>query len=60
MARGIYRRQWEWHPRGWFVLLTVGGAWGVGFMCAGSRYNGVDIYFGPVILSVQPPMPKLG
>ncbi len=59
MPRGICRRQWEWHPRGWFILLTIGGSWGLGFMCAGHRYNGVDIYFGPAILSVQPPMPKI-
>lgn len=52
----MYRRQWEWHPRGWFVLLTIGGpTWGFGFMVC--RPNGIDIYFGPVILTIQPPMP---
>lgn len=49
------RWQWEWRPRGWFVLLTIGGAsWGLGFMICGP--NGTDIYCGPIILTVQPPM----
>jgi len=51
------RRQWEWRPRGWFIMLTIGGSsWGLGFMVCGA--NGTDIYFGPVILTVQQPMPK--
>jgi len=25
--------------------------------CAGHRYNGIDMYFGPMVLTVQPPMP---
>ena len=58
MPDRVCRRQWEWRPRGWFVLLTVGGAWGLGFMAHSMRYNGVDIYFGPVVLTVQPPMPE--
>ena len=58
MPDRMCRRQWEWRPRGWFVLLTVGGAWGLGFMAHSMRYNGVDIYFGPVVLTVQPPMPE--
>lgn len=58
MPDRMCKRQWEWSPRGWFVLLTVGGAWGLGFMVCGMRYNGVDIYFGPVVLTIQPPMLK--
>lgn len=50
-------RQWIWRPRGWYVLLTIGGAWGLGFMARSARYNGADFYFGPVVLTVQPPMP---
>lgn len=53
------RKQWEWHPRGWFILLTVHGPWGLGFMVTGGlRYNGVDIYMGPAVLTVQPPTPE--
>jgi hypothetical protein len=50
------QRRWEWHPRGWFILLTIGGhSWGFGFMVC--KRNGPDFYFGPIILSIQPPMP---
>jgi hypothetical protein len=50
------RRQWSWSPHGWSVLLTVGGpTWGFGFVAC--SYNGPDIFFGPVILSFQPPLP---
>jgi hypothetical protein len=51
------RREWQWKPRGWFVLLTIGGPWGLGFMAHGLRFNGVDVYFGPAVLTIQPPMP---
>lgn len=51
------RREWQWRPRGWFILLTVGEAFGLGFFGHAMRYNGVDIYFGPVVLTVQPPEP---
>lgn len=38
-------------------MLTVGGpSWGLGFMVCG--LNGTDIYAGPIILSLQPPMPE--
>jgi hypothetical protein len=52
------RRQWEWHPKGWFVLLTIGQACGLGVFAHQPRYNGFDMYIGPVILTIQPPMPK--
>jgi hypothetical protein len=28
-------------------------------MAHAMRYNGVDIYFGPVVLTIQPPMPEV-
>lgn len=50
------RRQWLWNPRKWHIMLTIGGgSWGLGFMVCGP--NGTDIYFGPIILTIQPPMP---
>lgn len=51
------RRQWTWQPRGWFILATWWGPWGLGFMASSIRYNGVDVYLGPLVISVQPPMP---
>lgn len=47
------RKHYEWRPGGWFLMLTIGGsAWGLGFMKMGR--NGIDIYFGPAILTIQP------
>lgn len=50
------QRQWLWQPRGWQIMVTVGRSWGCGFMVLGR--NGTDIYFGPVVLSIAPPLPK--
>ena len=50
-------KQWEWQPRGWFILLTLGGTFGLGFMTRSIRVNGIDIYLGPLCLTIQPPMP---
>lgn len=49
-------RQWLWQPHGWSILLAIGRAWGLGFFVMGG--NGTDVYLGPFVLSVMPPMPK--
>jgi hypothetical protein len=52
------RRQIEWKPGGWFIMLTIGQGWGLGFAVTPPLdSNGADFFLGPVILTVQPPMP---
>jgi len=52
------RRQWNWNPGGWFLMVTIGHSFGLGFAGHSIRFNGIDIFLGPVILTVQPPPPK--
>jgi hypothetical protein len=36
-------------------MITIGHGWGLGFMVLGR--NGTDIWLGPLVLSIQAPMP---
>jgi hypothetical protein len=49
------RKQWTWQPRGWHLMVSVGRSWGLGFFVIGR--NGTDIYIGPVVFSIAPPVP---
>jgi hypothetical protein len=51
----MYRWQRTWRPFDWYIMLTVGRIFGFGFSGHAMKYNGVDIYFGPICLTVQPP-----
>lgn len=54
-------RQKTWEPSGWRIMLTWGQSFGVGVFASASwvgfRCNGVDLMVGPLVLTIQPPLP---
>ena len=52
------RRTWQkiTKPGGWLLMATIGQMWGIGATWFG-RYNGMDIFFGPLTITIQPPAP---
>lgn len=51
-------KQKQWKPGGWRILLSFGQTFGIGFATVTpAKFNGADFYFGPVTLTVQPPIP---
>lgn len=54
-------KQKSWEPGGWRIMLTWGQSFGIGLFTSASwiglRCNGIDLMFGPLTLTIQPPMP---
>lgn len=51
--------QWRKDIRGWNLTVTVGQGGGFGIVWHSPvRWNGISFLCGPIIIDVQPPMPK--
>lgn len=55
-------KQRSWRLFGWDIMFTWGQSCGFGIFWGWGwtrlRVNGVDIMFGPAVLTIQPPPPK--
>jgi hypothetical protein len=56
MKQRIYK------PFGWRIMFTGWQTFGLGIFAGGSwaalRVNGIELMFGPITISIQPPIPK--
>lgn len=53
------RRQRTWTPHGWHLMATIGQGGGLGLSWVSPvRWNGFSLLLGPLIIDIQPPMPK--
>lgn len=55
-------KQRRWNPGGWWIMLTWGQAFSVGFHMGwgwlNMRLSGFEIMLGPLTISIIPPPPK--
>lgn len=51
-------KQWDKQLGWWQFTATVGQGGGLGLAWHRSRYNGVSLFLGPVIVDIVPPPPK--
>lgn len=51
-------KQWRKMVGGWEFIGTTKQGGGIGFSWHGSRYNGVTVFLGPLIVDIVPPLPK--